>query len=49
MTKRASLDRLCDISKRRSIRRPRLAQGQDDRGQRGLEVSEIEVEWPIPN
>jgi len=49
MTKRASLDRLCDISKQRSIRRPRLVPPQSDRLQRAVDVADVEVEWPIPN
>nr|NUR36851.1 hypothetical protein [Sphingomonas sp.] len=49
MTKRASLDRLSDISKQRSIRRPILVplpiEGVEDRP----EARKTKVEWPIPN
>ena len=49
MTKRSSLDRLRDISKQRSIRRPILVplpiEGVDD----SLDAPKTKVEWPVPN
>jgi hypothetical protein len=49
MTKRTSLDRLRDISKQRTIRRPVLVplpiEGVDDSD----EVPKTRVEWPLPN
>lgn len=49
MTKRTSLDRLKDISKQRSIRRPILIplpiEGVEDRP----DAPRTKVEWPVPN
>jgi hypothetical protein len=49
MTKRASLDRLKDISKQRSIRRailvPLPIEGVEDRP----DAPKTKVEWPVPN
>jgi hypothetical protein len=48
MSRPASLERLRDISKQRSIRRPVLVPlpiaGVEDRG----DMSPTKVEWPIP-
>lgn len=49
MTKRMSLDRLKDISKQRSIRRPILVplpiEGVEDKP----DAARTKVEWPVPN
>ena len=49
MSKRTSLDRLQDISKQRSIRRPILVplpiEGVDD----SEDLPKTKVEWPVPN
>ena len=49
MTKPASLDRLSDISKQRSISRPILVplpiEGVEDLA----ETPKTKVEWPVPN
>jgi hypothetical protein len=49
MTKRSSLDRLKDISKQRSIRRPILVplpiEGVEDQA----DLPRTKVEWPVPN
>ncbi|HVU29225.1 MAG TPA: hypothetical protein VHE36_02385 [Sphingomicrobium sp.] len=48
MTKRVSLDRLRDISKQRSIRRPVSGQAADRIEAHG-EVGMEGFEWPIPS
>jgi hypothetical protein len=49
MTKRTALERLKDISKQRSIRRPILVplpiEGVEDRP----DAPRTKVEWPVPN
>lgn len=49
MSKPASLGRLRDISKQRSIRRPLLIpvpiDGLEDRG----DIAVTRIEWPVPN
>jgi hypothetical protein len=49
VSKPTSLDRLRDISKQRSIRRPILLplpiEGVDD----SLDMVKTKVEWPVPN
>jgi hypothetical protein len=47
MTKRVSLDRLRDISKQRSIRRP--VHVKIDRMEDRDELPTAKVEWPIPS
>jgi hypothetical protein len=46
MTKRIPLDRLRDVSKQRSIRRPGWSQAPSDRREEDGEVA-LQVEWPI--
>lgn len=49
MTRRASLHRLKDISKQRSIRRPILVPLPIEGVEDGPDVSRTRVEWPVPN
>lgn len=46
MTKRIPLDRLRDVSKQRTIRRPGWSQAPDERIADEREVA-LKVEWPI--
>jgi hypothetical protein len=46
MTKRIPLDRLRDVSKQRSIRRPGWSQAPSDRREEDGELA-LRVEWPI--
>jgi hypothetical protein len=48
MTRPASLERLSDISKQRSIRRPLLIPVPDGGFADGSEVPKTIVQWPIP-
>lgn len=47
MTKRVSLDRLRDISRQKSIRRPAIPPNCDRQGEEG-EVQLAAIEWPVP-
>jgi hypothetical protein len=46
MTKRVPLDRLRDVSKQRSIRRPGWSQMPNERIEEEAEVA-VRLEWPI--
>lgn len=46
MTRRVPLDRLRDVSKQRSIRRPGWSQASSERSEDDGEVA-VRVEWPI--
>ena len=48
MTKRASLDRLRDISKQRSIRRLPAARTGGDARDGESDIQEVTTEWPVP-
>ncbi|HEV8406733.1 MAG TPA: hypothetical protein VGQ34_02270 [Sphingomicrobium sp.] len=48
MTKPASLDRLRDISKQRSIRRLPIIRPDDDRPKGEGEIQMARIEWPVP-
>lgn len=48
MTKRVSLDRLRDISKQRSIRRPQSIRLDRRRTDNQSEVELATIEWPVP-
>lgn len=48
MTKPASLSRLREISKQKSIRRPLLVPVPRNWGEEDINVPEGLVEWPIP-
>jgi hypothetical protein len=47
MTKPASLGRLCEISKQRSIRKPLLIPVSEDHLEELKDASATKVEWPI--
>ncbi len=47
MTRRASLDRLRDISKQRTIRRPIQPDGEHP--DHGSEIQLATIEWPVPS
>ena len=49
MTRPVSLNRLSEISKRRSIRRPLLVPVPDDPVEDKGERPATKVEWPLPN
>jgi hypothetical protein len=49
MTRPVSLNRLSEISKQRSIRRPLLVPVSADHAEEGGEKPATKVEWPVPN
>ena len=49
MRRPVSLNRLSEISKQRSIRRPLLVPVSADHAEDGDERPATKVEWPVPN